>query len=96
MAKQTILVGTTANDGSGSTIRAGGQIVNANFTEVYNFLGGNTLPTTLKLTNLTPANIGQSGDVAGLIVFDSLYVYVCTGTFDGSTIIWKRIELESY
>ena len=32
MAKQTINVGTTANDGTGSSIRAGGQITNSNFT----------------------------------------------------------------
>jgi hypothetical protein len=39
MSKQTINVGTTANDGTGSTIRAGGQIINANFTELYAALG---------------------------------------------------------
>jgi len=39
MAKQIINVGSTVNDGTGSTIRAGGQIVNANFTEVYNAIG---------------------------------------------------------
>ena len=42
MSKQTINVGTTANDGSGSTIRAGGQIINANFTELYAALGDGT------------------------------------------------------
>ena len=39
MAKQTINVGSSADDGSGSTIRAGGQIINANFNEIYNYLG---------------------------------------------------------
>ena len=96
MAKQIINIGTTDNDGTGSTIRAGGDLVNDNFTEIYNFLGGSSLPSTVKITTRTPVNIGQSGDVAGLIVADSSYVYVCTGTFDGSTIIWKRITLESY
>ena len=42
MSKQTINVGTTANDGTGSTIRAGGQIINANFTELYAALGDGT------------------------------------------------------
>jgi len=42
MAKQTINVGTVVNDGTGSTIRAGGQIVNANFTEIYTALGNGT------------------------------------------------------
>ena len=39
MAKQTINVGTTANDGTGSTIRAGGQVVNNNFDDVYTKFG---------------------------------------------------------
>ena len=44
MAKQTVNVGVTDNDGTGSTIRAGGQIINPNFTEVYSTLGdGSTI-----------------------------------------------------
>ena len=44
MAKQIINIGTTDNDGTGSTIRAGGDIVNDNFTEVYSTLGdGSTI-----------------------------------------------------
>ena len=36
MAKQTINIGTTANDGTGDTLRGAGQKINSNFTEVYN------------------------------------------------------------
>jgi hypothetical protein len=96
MAKQIINVGTVDNDGTGSTIKAGGNIINDNFTEVYTFLGGSTLPSTTKVTTRTPTNTGQAGDVAGLIVADAVYLYVCTGTFDGSTVIWKRITLEAF
>ena len=42
MAKQTINIGSSPNDGNGSTIRAGGDIVNDNFTELYNKLGDGT------------------------------------------------------
>ena len=42
MAKQSIGLGSSANDGSGDTIRAGGDKVNDNFTEVYNALGDGT------------------------------------------------------
>lgn len=35
MAKQTILVGTSANDGTGDTLRAAAQKMNSNFTELY-------------------------------------------------------------
>ena len=44
MAKQSINIGTTANDGTGSTIRAGGDLINDNFNEIYTALGdGSTL-----------------------------------------------------
>lgn len=36
MAKQTINIGTTDNDGTGTTLRAGGDMINDNFTELYN------------------------------------------------------------
>ena len=44
----------------------------------------------------TPVNIGQSGDKAGLMVVDTGYVYVCTGSYDGSTVIWKRVAVSAY
>ena len=36
MAKQTINIGTTANDGTGETVRSAFDKVNDNFTELYN------------------------------------------------------------
>ena len=38
MAKQVILLGTTANDGTGTPLRGAGGMVNDNFTEVYDGL----------------------------------------------------------
>ena len=56
MTKQTINVGSTANDGTGSTIRAGGQITNSNFTEIYNAIGDGT---TIQF-DITGATSGQT------------------------------------
>ena len=42
MAKQTISIGSTPNDGTGSTIRAGGDIINDNFNEIYTAFGDGT------------------------------------------------------
>ena len=42
MAKQSINLGSSANDGGGSTLRAGGDIVNDNFNELYTALGNGT------------------------------------------------------
>src|SRR5210317_236032 len=50
MAKQTINVGSSADDGTGSTIRAGGQIVNANFDEIYSTFGDTTNLSSTVLT----------------------------------------------
>ena len=71
MAKQTINIGTTPNDGTGSTIRAGGDLVNDNFNEIYTALGdGSTL------------NVDTSGASNGeALVFDS-----GTGKFVSDTV----------
>ena len=39
MAKQTINIGSTANDGTGSTLRVGGDIINDNLHEIYTAFG---------------------------------------------------------
>ena len=39
MAKQSIFLGTVANDGSGTNLRGGGSIINQNFDEIYTNLG---------------------------------------------------------
>lgn len=41
MGKQTISLGTVANDGTGTTLRDAGNKINANFDELY---GGNAFP----------------------------------------------------
>ena len=52
MAKQTISIGSTANDGTGTTIRAGGDLINDNFNEIYNYLGtdGSNLTQSFSLS----------------------------------------------
>lgn len=42
----------------------------------------------------TPAtSVGASGDKAGMIAWNSSYIYVCTANYDGSTSIWKRASI---
>jgi len=54
MAKQTINIGSTADDGTGTTIRAGGDLINDNFNEIYTELGdGTTLGLAAKSQTLT-------------------------------------------
>ena len=42
MSKQTVDIGSSANDGTGDSIRNGGDKINDNFTELYNALGNGT------------------------------------------------------
>lgn len=51
MTRQNISTGTSANDGTGDTLRAAGTKINANFTELYTLLGGNadTLSSQISL-----------------------------------------------
>ena len=53
MAKQVIDIGSSANDGTGSTLRAGGDLINDNFNEIYTAFGdGSTLsPVTASSTH---------------------------------------------
>lgn len=51
MSRQNIAVGAAANDGTGDTLRAAGNKINANFVEIYQKLGGdsNTLSGQLSV-----------------------------------------------
>jgi len=53
MAKQSLGLGTAANDNTGDTLRAGGDKINDNFNELYTALGNGT---TLTVSVTNPAN----------------------------------------
>ena len=73
MAKQTINIGAIANDGTGSNLRAGGTIINNNFTELYTALGnGTTLSFSTPVikfvddtSTITSINLGQTLKILG-------------------------------
>ena len=51
MTKQSIGLGSSPNDGTGDTIRAGGDKINDNFDEIYTLLGdGSALTSGLSAT----------------------------------------------
>ena len=49
MTKQIIANGTTANDGTGDTLRSAATKINSNFSEVYTILGGDSTALTSKI-----------------------------------------------
>jgi hypothetical protein len=63
---------------NGSTYITGSLNVNGGRVRVT----GNTPPASA---------IGVSGDLQGMVAFDNTYIYYCTGTYDGTTNIWKRV-----
>ena len=52
MTRQNISTGTSANDGTGDTLRSAATKINANFSELYDFLGeagdSSTLATSIR------------------------------------------------
>lgn len=42
MARQTVNIGASANDGSGDSLREGAEKINSNFGDLYNYLGGDS------------------------------------------------------
>lgn len=60
MAKQVINIGSVADDGTGSTIRAGGDIANDNFNELYQKLGDGTTLYSLTFPNATDTVVGRA------------------------------------
>jgi len=60
MAKQAIDIGTTANDGTGTTLRDGGDLINDNFNEIYSKLGGGSSLYALTFPNATDTVVGRA------------------------------------
>ena len=52
MAKETVGLGTLANDGTGDTLRSGGTKINSNFTEIYTAFGDGSTLSSLAVTAL--------------------------------------------
>ena len=77
MTKQTLDIGTNANDGTGDTLRSGGQKINDNFSELYLTLGGNSIATNG--INAAYATQTMNGDGA-VNDSDTLILFNSTGT----------------
>ena len=77
MAYVGLDTGTAANAGDGSTLRAGANIVNANFTEIYeyfgdgstlSFSGGNWIEVATGINTLSNIGIGTTNPTDALTV----------------------------
>ena len=76
MAKQSINIGSVANDGTGSPLRTGATVVNSNFDEIYTALGdGSSITLTA-----TPTELNLLSGVTSVVTGSS------TTTFTNKTI----------
>jgi len=65
MAKQIINIGTIANDGTGTTLRAAGDLVNDNFNEIYTAIGdGTTLGSGYITASSSDTLTNKSGNIS--------------------------------
>ena len=94
MAYVGLDTGTAANAGDGSTLRAGANIVNANFEEIYNyfgngsvlsFAGGNWVEVATGINTLSYVGIATTNPTDALTVRGDANVtgVVTAGTFSG-------------
>jgi hypothetical protein len=72
MTQQLISLGTTGNDGTGDTMRSGGQKINENFTELYGLVPGGTAQSI------------TGSSVVALSTDVSVYLFSMSGTPAGN------------
>jgi len=85
MARQVINVGTNANDGTGDGLRNAYIKCNENFAELYSRVNA----------SVPSSSIGSAGDSVGDIAANATHLYVCFQDYDGSSIIWGRVSLDT-
>jgi hypothetical protein len=81
MAKQSINIGSIANDGTGSNLREGGDIVNDNFNEIYTAIGDGSIIDQGRLYNI----VGGTGIGTNLVGNDLTVSVDATVTTADST-----------
>jgi len=96
MAKQTINIGSIANDGTGSTLRAAGDLVNDNFNEIYTAIGdGTTLTNILAAGYITASSTNTLTNKSGNIsqwTNDSGYLTSISETNDlSASVTWADV-----
>lgn len=82
MAKQALNLGISANDGTGDTLRSGGDKINDNFNEIYGSLGNGTGLLDVVNNNLEIDVSGKSNKISFL--YDQLADLPDAATYHGA------------
>ena len=83
MARQTLNIGTAANDGTGDNLRVGGDKINDNFSEIYTAFGNGSSLSSLAVTALNGATANELVTVGATTTELDAEGNL---TFDGSTL----------
>lgn len=51
---------------------------------------------TVAISKTIANSVGSAGDTAGMVAWNSSFIYVCTADYDGSTAIWRRASIGSW
>lgn len=57
---------------------------------------GNLIASLTQVKAAPSTTVGAAGDKAGMIAFDSNYVYICTANYTGSANVWKRVAISTW
>ena len=102
MARQNLGIGSSANDGNGDTLRTAGTKINANFVELYQFLGtdSDTLSSQITLEDSAVVFEGatadrqiQLPDAGGIVTLNAATQTLSAKTLDGPTINSGKLGL---
>jgi hypothetical protein len=84
MAKQLIQLGTVPNDGTGDSLRDGGEKINDNFTELYDrtdyAVNATTTALSLSTLNSTYPSKATGFEVYALAIIGGALIYRKTDT----------------
>ena len=83
MAYQSLNIGSAANDGTGDNLRAGGDKINDNFSEIYTAFGDGSTLSSLAITGLNSATANELVTVGATTTELDAESNL---TFDGSTL----------
>jgi hypothetical protein len=90
-----VSVGSSANDGTGDSLRAAFVKINDNFANItdvgFDAANVNVQGALVLSNSLAPTGNSSATGTAGQMVWDSGNVYVCVATNT-----WKRATLSSY
>ena len=83
MARQSLNIGTAANDGTGDNLRVGGDKINDNFSEIYTAFGNGSTLSALAVSAMNNATANELVTVGATITELDAEANL---TFDGSTL----------